>query len=81
MKKTTRSSGVKYVDDLSHCPECHMKWHYVAEGKTYSKIIGLEDPRIYDGICEWVCPACGARWDRFSNKLIQKGSKDGKATG
>jgi hypothetical protein len=79
MKKTSKKD-MKYVDDLSHCPECGMKWHYVVDGKQYSKIVGHEDPNIYDGVCEWSCPECEAVWDRFTNKLTRKGSKGGKAT-
>jgi len=80
MKKTKRTKDVKYVDDLDQCPECGMEWKYEVDGKTYSKIIGREDPNIYDGICEWQCPGCGAIWDRFTNKLTKKGRSDGKAT-
>lgn len=81
MKKTRRTKDVKYVDDLPKCPECGMKWEYEVDGKTYSKILGREDPKVYDGVCEWSCPGCGAIWDRFTNELVKKGNSDGKATG
>lgn len=31
----------------------------------YSRMIGIENPRIYDGILYWKCPDCGGTWHRW----------------
>lgn len=31
----------------------------------YSRIIGVEDPYLYDGIAYWLCPDCGFKWARW----------------
>lgn len=58
------------VFDLKECPECGGSW-------DSSGLVGIEDPRIYDGISWWRCAHCGATWDRWTEKLVVK---DGKAT-
>lgn len=68
------------ICDLDKCPECGMKWTYKADGKVFSRVIGLEDPSVYDGVSWWGCPRCKAQWDRWTGKLTRKGSADGKAT-
>lgn len=37
--------------------------------KCFSKVIGIEDPNVYDGINWWQCPNCKAAWDRFTGDL------------
>jgi hypothetical protein len=32
---------------------------------SFSRIIGIEDSRIYDGISYYQCPDCFATWDRW----------------
>lgn len=54
------------VEALRACPVCHVDW---ADGK-YSRLIGIERRGVYDGVVEWMCPDCGARWDRFTGKRL-----------
>ena len=64
-------------DELRYCPECHtdlrgkpipkkhIKAGLYAPGEThFSRLVGIEDPMIYDGICCWMCPDCGYVWLR-----------------
>lgn len=44
----------------------------------FSNIIGIEDPRIYDGVSWWACPQCNTRWDRndpviYTNSINELG--------
>lgn len=45
----------------------------------YSLLIGVElaydDPNHYDGVSYWLCPHCGATWDRFSKELVKGGKQ------
>lgn len=36
----------------------------------WSRVIGIEDPMIYDGVSWWKCPDCEHTWERmrFSQK-------------
>lgn len=40
----------------------------------FSRFIGIEypygHPDRYDGVSEWNCPDCGARWGQFSGKIL-----------
>ncbi len=36
--------------------------------KRFSRLIGVEDSSIYDGISWWQCPDCKQLWDRWSGK-------------
>lgn len=69
------------IDTLSHCPVCKCSWdagdipeaireHYSPPYK-FSRLIGEEDPKLYDGVAFWKCPDCGSRWDRFTNKMLK----------
>jgi hypothetical protein len=58
-----------------NCPKCGIsfkgdpipKEHQEAFGAThFSKIIGIEDPIVYDGISWWKCFSCEHVWKRFS---------------
>jgi len=39
---------------------------YGEETTHFSRVIGIEDPTVYDGVIEWMCPDCGGRWPRFT---------------
>jgi len=62
MKKMLGSKTTK-------CPECGSDWEYDVKGKKYSRLIGIENPNVYDGISWWRCPDCGATWSRWSGEL------------
>jgi len=79
----------RIIHDLDHygnCPQCGESWddgpipeehhEHCSEPYRYSKLIGWEDPELYDGISWWVCPFCNARWNRWTLELIEKGDKD-----
>ena len=68
----------KVAGDSRYCPECKADWqgdpipenirqHY-GETTHWSRLIGIEDPLIYDGISWWQCPDCEARWDRWTGE-------------
>jgi hypothetical protein len=62
-----------------YCPHCQADLqgseipseHREAYGnKTYFKrLIGMEVQGHYDGVAEWICPDCGARWPRLGIRL------------
>jgi hypothetical protein len=69
------------IDRLFECPVCKCSWdagdipedireHYSPPYK-YSRLIGIEDPKMYDGVSFWKCPDCNSVWDRFTNKLLK----------
>jgi hypothetical protein len=70
------------------CPHCAVEFAYVHDnGETYYKVIGIEDPRVYDGCSWWGCPECKHVWKRFSwspdpalNSLVKtwKESRNGR---
>lgn len=39
------------------------------EPYKWSRVIGIEDPMIYDGVSWWMCPDCKAKWDRWTGEL------------
>ena len=43
-----------------------------SEPYHFSKLIGIEVQGKYDGISYWECPFCKARWDRLTEKLVEK---------
>ena len=47
------------------CPYCEARLDYEVDGQTYSRVVGVEIPRTYDGILFWRCPDCGGCWHRF----------------
>lgn len=55
----------KAVDSRGKCPECGANW---ADGAEYSRLIGIEIQGYYDGVAEWLCPDCEAKWSRFLNR-------------
>jgi hypothetical protein len=38
--------------------------------KCFSHLLGIEDPRLYDGISFWQCPECKTTWDRFTGEEV-----------
>lgn len=38
--------------------------------RRWSNLIGVEVQGKYDGVSEWLCPDCGSKWDRFTNKKL-----------
>jgi hypothetical protein len=34
------------------------------KGSHFSLLIGRENPRVYDGVCAWVCPHCQVEFPR-----------------
>jgi hypothetical protein len=54
---------------LDMCPHCEHDLLYKVDGKTYSKLVGLEIQGGYDGVSYWACPFCQVVWDRFTGKL------------
>lgn len=68
-KETTR-------DDYTICPFCGtdlqgelipLEHRHFYGGEThYSKLIGVEDPELYDGVSWWMCPVCVRTWDRWT---------------
>ncbi len=62
---------------FDNCPECmtdlragKIPQDYIDAGyygtKThYSRLIGYEEPGLYDGVLVWLCPDCGYSWPRF----------------
>ena len=75
---------VEYVvkDYYGHEPPCKRKFKYpepdtepcTCVPRYYSNLVGIElpynDPNHYDGVSYWQCPACCARWDRFTGVLV-----------
>ena len=75
---------VAYVlsDHYGHEPPCKREFKYPVPDtepctcgpRYYSNLIGIElpydDPKYYDGVSYWMCPACNARWDRFTGVLV-----------
>lgn len=47
------------------CPLCGADLAYEHDGKTYSHLIGVEIPGLYDGTLFWQCPFCEGRWHKF----------------
>ena len=45
---------------------CPVRW--------YSRLIGIElpygHPDYYDGVSQWLCPDCGAKWNRWTGEVI-----------
>jgi RNase P subunit RPR2 len=46
---------------LATCPHCAAN---LTDGVT-SRVVGVEQPAVYDGVLYWACLDCGGRWHRF----------------
>jgi hypothetical protein len=38
----------------------------------YSKVIGVEQPGVYDGTLYWCCPFCKGKWHRFDEPHMRR---------
>ena len=76
----------KELDMYGPCPECGKSWkgepinpdikeELTSHPYYASLLIGIEyviiDPNHYDGISEWMCPFCKARFNRWTNELLK----------
>lgn len=60
-----------------YCAGCNeTKRQQGADGREYSRIIGVEYQGGYDGVSEWRCPDCGRREGRWSGKVLQDGETE-----
>lgn len=41
------------------------------EDRFFSRIIGIEQPGVYDGVLYWLCPDCGKAWQRWSDPKME----------
>ena len=63
------------MDHCGKCPKCNADWdagpipekdrEYYSPPYRFSRLIGLEFPGKYDGVWEYACPDCDARFPRF----------------
>jgi hypothetical protein len=59
--------------DLRSDPIPEKDQHLFGNKTHFSRIIGLEDSRKYDGVSYWMCPDCRVIWDRFTGKIQTPG--------
>ena len=52
----------------------HVKESY-GEPYKFSKIVGIEDPKLYDGASWYMCPECNSRWDRWTGEIVKDDDK------
>ena len=45
-------------------PQEYIDAGYYGTKTHYSRMIGIENPRVYDGVIAWHCPDCGLTWPR-----------------
>jgi hypothetical protein len=77
------------IDDEGLCPNCGADWkdkpipkkdRHFYDGHYYSRLIGVEysysSPEQYDGVSEWLCPDCAARFGRWTGKLLAEGEEE-----
>ena len=66
--------------DKTCCPECGINWRGVEiptpelfGGSLFfgANMRGIEILGQYDGVYQWECLGCGARWDRWTEQRIQ----------
>jgi len=66
-----RDNGEKWLGGWSdERIEEYVKMAY-APPYRWSRLIGIEDPKIYDGISWWKCPECKTMWDRWTGKVCK----------
>jgi hypothetical protein len=63
------------MDHCGKCPECGSNWDagpipeehkgFYSPPYRFSRLVGLEFPDKYDGVWEWACPDCDARFPRL----------------
>ena len=63
---------IKRLEDGSpaECKICKSDLQYEHNGLQYSRIVGIEDPNLYDGVSYWKCPDCSGVWSRFTGKVL-----------
>jgi hypothetical protein len=59
----------KKLDMFGWCPICSERW---GTENGYSKLIGIEDRKLYDGISFWQCPFCKTTWDRWTGEIVKE---------
>lgn len=61
-------------DSIEHCPKCNASLQgepipadqqHLYGATHFSRKIGIEDGRIYDGISWWQCPDCKYIWKAY----------------
>lgn len=78
--------------EQGQCPACDVNWQgdpipqeYIEQGlyganTHYSRVIGVEYshdmPEHYDGLSEYRCPDCGARFGRWTGKQLAEGEAE-----
>lgn len=71
-RKKTAVKAASFLD-RKKCPECGGQWEYREGGMKLTRLVGLEDPAVYDGVSWWRCPHCLAEWCRWTEKLVSGG--------
>lgn len=66
--------------NLTCCPHCNADLaETLPDGRTGSRVIGVEIWGVYDGVLFWRCPDCGGSWHRWSVatnlRLYEKAAK------
>jgi hypothetical protein len=80
------------IDDFEqgNCPNCGVSWQgadipeidreFFGGSTHFSRVIGIEysyeSPDRYDGISEYQCADCGARFGRWSGKHLKDGESE-----
>lgn len=69
------------LDHYGNCPECGESWDAgdipkkdrknYSEPFKWSKLVGIEIRGGYDGISQYECPFCKAKWDRWTEEIIE----------
>ena len=56
------------------CPFClsPLREPQLIDGEQYYRVIGIEDPSIYDGIISWRCPDCDGEWPSEVGKVLER---------
>lgn len=54
-----------------NCPICKAD---MRDGQ-YSRVIGVEEPAVYDGILYWTCPDFGGAWHRWKNGRLHDAAR------
>jgi len=62
---------------FGNCPACGVSWDVADTSKktnrcTYSRLVGVTDPYVYDGVSLWKCPDCETEWDRWSCRVLRE---------
>jgi hypothetical protein len=69
--KTMRSEGREWYKDKTDAELIKIAGNYgwtPESPKNFSRLIGIEERGVYDGVCKWRCPDCNAEWNRFSKE-------------